>query len=128
MINLDWLICEDVAIGHTLGWILVGSQPKCVVHCCRGTFETLQISLNLKILSAATLFSHCGNMLVSYTRDRGFEYSSARSRFFQRRGANHKRGGANLLFWPIFHKNFMKMAHLGSGSVLLCYKNILHLL
>ena len=30
-------------IGHTLGWIPVGSQPKCVVDSCRGTFGTLQI-------------------------------------------------------------------------------------
>ena len=34
---------EDVAIGYLLGWIPVGSQPKCVVDSCTETFGTVQL-------------------------------------------------------------------------------------
>ena len=37
---------------------------------------------------------------------------SGRSRISQRRGANHKGGGSNLLFWPIFPKNCMEMKNI----------------
>ena len=63
----DWLICEDVAIGHTLGWIPVGSQPKCVVDSCNGLFRTLQKQLVQKSNFYATgilslgVFSFCWN-------------------------------------------------------------------
>ena len=40
------------------------------------------------------------------------------------RGANHKGKGVNLLFWPKFPKNCMKMKRMGGGGVLRPWRSL----
>ena len=59
---------DQPMIGHTLGWIPVRSQPKCVVDSCRGTFGTLQVQPSVSPIAVSSHISRLDFDQVKYLR------------------------------------------------------------
>ena len=84
-------------------------QSICFSAVCAQTIEERNnLPLKGSLPTSPKVPQTCIN-LKKYWMFQHFTLTSGGSRIFQRRGAYHKYEGANLLFWPLFPKNCMKM-------------------